>query len=300
MTLNCSILIRRVTLKTIDTLIEDIHKVFQLPHEFNEERLERFSKRIASSVKYKINLEQGPASLRMSSIGQPCSRKLWYSVNTPNKAETLTVQSRVKFLYGDILEELLLFLAEEAGHTVQGCQDELEINGVKGHRDAVIDGVLVDCKSASTYSFKRFKNGLTKEDDGFGYLTQLQSYLYASRNDPIVTDKNRAAFFVIDKTLGHIHLDLHKFEFSDVEKLYEERKELVKSSTPPPRAYSDVPEGKSGNRKLDYRCAYCGFKQSCWPSLRGFSYFSGPVFLTKVVKEPNVQELTNWQEQENL
>jgi len=119
----------------------------------------------------------------MSSIGQPCERKLWYSINEPMEAEGLSGETRFKFLYGHILEELLLFLAGVAGHDVVGRQDTQEIEGVEGHRDAVIDGVVVDAKSASTYSYKKFEEGKLTENDPFGYVDQLQSYLYAGQDE---------------------------------------------------------------------------------------------------------------------
>src|SRR5690606_25725922 len=109
--------------------------------------------------------------------------------NTPEDGEPLRPEAYLKFLYGDILEDLLLFLAEAAGHTVVGRQDEQEIAGIKGHRDCVIDGTVVDAKSASSYSFKKFKEGRLREDDPFGYVDQLQSYIHSGQNDPLVTDK---------------------------------------------------------------------------------------------------------------
>ena len=83
----------------------------------------------------------------MSSIGQPCERKLYYEVNSPEDAEELRPEVYMKFLFGDLTELLLLFLAEASGHTVEGTQDEQDIVGIKGHRDAVIDGTLVHVSS---------------------------------------------------------------------------------------------------------------------------------------------------------
>jgi hypothetical protein len=192
----------------------------------------------------------------------------------------------MKFLFGDILEELLLFLAEEAGHTVTGRQDELVIGGVKGHRDAVVDGVLVDAKSASSFSFKKFKDGLTHDTDSFGYLTQLNSYHQAS-ND---VDKDKMAFLVIDKQLGHIHLDEHKPSKEDYSKLAQYKTAMVQEAIPP-RCYEDEEEGKSGNRKLGTICGYCPFKKKCWPEMRTFLYARGPVYLTRVERLPDVKEV---------
>lgn len=277
-------------MKKIETLVEDIHKVFLNFHEFDEERLAKFGTALAKSVQYKINAEGGKPSLRLSNFGTKCNRKLWYSLNTPNDAEKLPVEARIKFLYGDVLEELLLFLAEEAGHTVQGRQSELDLYGIKGHRDAIIDGVLVDVKSASSFAFQKFKSHLNRETDSFGYIDQLQGYLQASQADEELVDKNRCAFFVIDKTLGHIHLDMHQKTDLDYERLVQMKKAAVQQPEAPVRYYSDEPEGASGNRKLCVECSYCQFKKKCWPSLRTFVYSRGPTFLTQVKREPNVPE----------
>jgi hypothetical protein len=277
-------------MKTIDTLVEDIHKVFELPHEFSPERMERFSKRLARSVARKVNPDAREARLSMSVIGTKCSAKLWYKVNKPELAEALPVQARIKFLYGDLLEELLLFLAEEAGHTVEGVQDAVLFEGIPGHRDAVIDGVVVDVKSASTYSFKKFKEHLTYAEDAFGYIDQIQGYLKAADNDPLVKDHNRAAFLVIDKTLGHITLDIHPRSDLDFAMVARVKKGIVANRNKPRRLYEPEPEGKSGNEKLCMECSYCEFKKACWPGLRTFLYSRGPVHLTKVAKLPDVPE----------
>lgn len=275
---------------SIDTLVDDIQKLVVDGKEISEDAANEFGRRMGNLIRARLSTESPKPTLRLSNLGTPCDRKLYYSVNSPEKGEPLDASAKLKFLFGDILEELLLFLAEEAGHVVEGRQDELSVNGVVGHRDAVIDGRLVDVKSASTYSFKKFKdNGLTS-DDPFGYLTQLGSYLSASADDPLVKDKDVASFLVIDKTLGHICLDSYSFERTDLDALVDQKREMLDRPVPPPRGYSDVPEGKSGNRKLDTSCSYCQFKETCWPGLRTYVYAKGPMFLTKVVREPKVQE----------
>lgn len=230
-------------------------------------------------------------ALRMSNIGSPCERKLWYSINASEQREELPPATRMKFLFGDILEALLLFLAEAAGHDVQGTQDTQEIEGVKGHRDAVIDGVVVDAKSASTYSYKKFENHELESNDPFGYIDQLQSYLYAGQTDDIVTDKERAAFLVIDKTLGNICLDVHKKKDFPYDALYRYKKEVVNSPEVPERGFEPEADGKSGNKKLGTNCSYCDFKSVCHPNLRTFLYSNGPRFLTHIAKVPDVPEV---------
>ena len=276
-------------MKQIETLVEDIYKVLDegLPENYDEERINRFGLDLARIIASRIDGGRSHTpGLRMSNIGQPCERKLWYSINEPEKAEKLAPQTRMKFLFGDILESLLLFLAEASGHDVQGTQDTQEIEGVKGHRDAVIDGVVVDSKSASSFSFKKFKDHELEGNDSFGYIDQLGSYLDAGQNDPIVTDKDRAAFLVVDKQHGHICLDIHKKREIDYNALFRYKKAVVNDKEVPERDFEPVKDGESGNKKLGTICSYCDFKQHCHPGLRTFLYSNGPRFLTTVAKRP--------------
>lgn len=282
--------------KTIDTLVEDIYGLFGSEKEFSEELANNFGSLMAETMRNRVPAKNYGAELRMSNLGQPCERKLWYSVNLPpEEQEQFPPETRFKFLYGDILEEVVLYLAAEAGHTVEGIQDEMKIRGhkgedVKGHRDAVIDGMLVDVKSASSYSFNRFSAGLTVKDDKFGYIDQLQQYLFASKDDPLVTIKDKAAFLVVDKTLGKICLDVHEKNGVDYNAVVVSKQEMLRDGTPD-RGFSEVPEGLSGNQKLGVNCSYCAFKERCWPGLRTFMYSNGPRFLTRVAREPNVAEI---------
>lgn len=285
-------------MKTIHTLVKDIEDVVEGKGGWTEVVNEYFKETIGETLWSRLGdtKEYKKGTLRMSSIGQPCERKLWYSVNQPDDAEPLRTSNKMKFLFGDIFEDLLLALAVAAGHDVQGHQDTMEIQGIKGHRDAVIDGVTVDVKSASTYSFQKFKDHNLEFDDPFGYLVQLSSYVYAAKDDPLVTDKEGGAFLAIDKQHGHLCLDYYNFKetghLDDVEDLFDHRKSVAHSKTPPHRGFVTEPDGKSGNRKLGTNCSYCDYKKQCFPDLRTFLYSSGPRFLTEVVKIPNVPEVT--------
>lgn len=278
--------------RTIDTLIEDVEGVLLTGNpQLSGELCDKYAKQFADLLYSRFGpREKREGTLRMSNIGSPCERKLYYSVNHKDEAEPLPPSAILKFAYGDLIELLLLFLAEASGHTVEGTQDEQEIEGIKGHRDAVIDGTIVDVKSASTYSFRKFEEGTLADNDSFGYIDQLQSYLYAGQTDDKVTDKDRGAFFVADKTLGHLCLDIHERKNLPYDKIYRHKKEIVNSKDVPARGFLPVPEGKSGNEKLPINCSYCDFKRLCHPSLRTFLYASGPVYLTTVKKEPNVPE----------
>jgi len=277
-------------MKSIGTLVQDIYDLFTKPFTVQEDIAEDFGKKLAKHIVSRIQDERAKPALRMSNLGTP-DCKLWYQINTPELAEPMPPEARIKFLFGDIIEEFLLFLAKLAGHDVKGEQDECSIDGIKGHRDAVIDGRLIDCKSASSFSFRKFQDHGLKEDDPFGYIDQLNSYLYATANDPLVLDKNKGSFLVMDKTLGKICLDTYQKNKVDYTKLIAEKRTMLSSSTKPSRAFQDIDEGKSGNKKLCMQCSYCSFKHTCWPGLRVFLYSNKPVFLTQVNREPKVPEL---------
>lgn len=276
----------------IDTLVDDINEFLvkgstEPTTGLSEKYGKLFAELLESRSQASSKVKRG--TLRMSNIGRPCERQLYYEVNG-EEGEPLPPEAHLKFMYGDVLELLMLFLAEASGHDVQGTQDEQEIEGIKGHRDAVIDGTIVDVKSASTFSFRKFEEGTLAENDSFGYIDQLQSYLYAGQADDKVTDKDRGAFLVVDKTLGHICLDIHERKNVPYDKIFRHKKDVVSRTEIPDRGFEPVPDGKSGNEKLATNCSYCQFKRSCYPGLRTFLYSNGPTFLTKVVREPNVQE----------
>lgn len=287
-------------MKQIETLVQDIYDLLgdQNPLEGlkrdNNVLARMFAGRMESLVANRVLFpEPRVPRLSPSNIGKPCERQVWLGVNKPEVAEQLKPEVRLKFLYGDMIEELLLFLAEAAGHTVEGRQDRVEIEGIYGNRDAIIDGVLCDVKSASTYSFNKFRDGGLVDNDPFGYVGQIQTYLEASIEDPLITDKTRCAFFVMDKTLGHICLDIHpKVEF-DVREITRRKVAMVASKEMPKRQFDPIPEGKSGNMKLPMVCSYCDVKHGCHENIRTFIYSSGPVYLTEISKEPNVLEITN-------
>ena len=281
-------------MKDISTLVEDIYGLFEGQGvSVRDEDAEEFGKSLAYLIKSRLETGDQERYLRFSNVGTDCDRKLFYSINQPNLGEPLPPPTRIKFLFGDILEALLLFLARTAGHSVSGQQSKMEFEGLVGSRDAVIDGHLIDVKSASTFSFRKFEEGLNDSNDAFGYRDQLGLYLEASQKDPLVENKDKAYFLVIDKTLGHITLSpLKRDKTKNWPLLIERKRMMLSSSSLPKRAYFPEPEGKSGNEGLGVACSYCQFKEACFPNLRTFIYSNGPKFLTKVARLPNVPEVT--------
>lgn len=270
----------------IKTLVDDIYHILdgETDHEANEEFLEMAATQLKDTLRKRLSLQDRRGTIRFSGIGKP-DCQVWYGVNKPEVGEKISPQTQMKFLYGDVLEILLLYLAREAGHDVSQEQHEVECDDVLGHIDAVIDGHVVDVKSASSYAFKKFEENRVHEDDPFGYIAQLSGYCH-------VLDKP-GGFLAINKESGGL-------TFSPLsEKLAGEnppgpaiaRQREAVANDSVVRCFDAVPDGKSGNEKLGLQCSYCAFKKDCWPGLRAFLYSGKPRFLTKVVREPDVLEL---------
>ena len=286
-------------MKNINTLVKDIYKLFDLdPIEKDEKKVDDLINHFGNMLKEHIKefLYQKPKSnghLRLSGIGKP-DRQLWYDVNREKESAPVSSSTRIKFLYGHILEELLIAFSRLSGHIVTDTQKELSVAGVKGHQDCVIDGVLVDCKSTSPRGFEKFEKADLVRDDPFGYIAQISAYAKGNEVD-------EAAFLAINKQSGEICLTpVHSLEMIDAEDRVEYLKVLVQQDSPPNRCYSDVKDGVSGNKRLGTSCIYCNHKRECWKDsnnghgLRVFNYARGYRYLTNVGKIPDVPEVVNW------
>ncbi len=276
----------------ISTLVDDIYAITKRKDGwFTDELAKTFSEDVAKTLQAQLSEDRGPPRLRLSQMGPKCPCALWHSIHKPELAEPLPPWAEIKYSYGHIIEALALTLAEASGHKVEGMQDELSVDGILGHRDAVIDGCLVDVKSTSSFGFKKFKDGSIGQDDSFGYLDQLDGYLLGSANDPLVTVKDRAYLLAVDKQLGHVCLYEHKFRPDSIRNRIADYKRIVALPSPPGCNCATTPDGKSGNIKLGTVAGYNAFKHCCFPNLRTFLYASGPVYLTKVVRKPDVIEI---------
>jgi hypothetical protein len=231
--------------------------------------------------------------LRMSNIGRD-DRYLWNVYNDVEKTDDIQGHTYVKFLYGHLIEEMLLFLTKAAGHEVTDEQKKCEVNGITGSMDCKIDGIVTDVKSVSTYGFRKFKDGTLAYDDPFGYIGQIKGYAYAE-------GETKFGWLAMDKQNGHLTYLLYDSEDTqapvhdlisyDIKERIDHVKKLVEQPTPPDVCYEPIADGKSGNQKLAVGCSYCSYKGECWPSVRAFAYSSGPRYLIEVHNEPKVPEI---------
>lgn len=284
-------------MKNINTLVSDIYNLFKKDVVATEAQVEELGRALTDMLKRRLSSPPEPRGLSMSGVGTKCKRQLWYKVNKPELGEPLSPQAKLNFLTGDVFDVMSPFLCRWAEHDVKGEQSELEIAGVKGHRDFVCDGVTIDAKTANSRSMDKFKNHQLEMDDPFGYVDQITGYVAAAKDDKDVLVKKEGAFLVFDKERGGLVLDRYRVDTDTYEEKVEAAKDIVNSPEPPPRRYSAEPDGKSGNMKLPFQCAYCSHKKECWKDsnggsgLRKFIYSTGPRWLTKIIKEPDVKEV---------
>ncbi len=282
-------------MNVVEDIYKELDKLNDGPLDIPEETLQNFGLAMTQVIKEwsQPKARDNKFYLRMSNIGRP-ARRLWFDKQTEAENRRLEPSLFVKFLYGHLLEEVILFLVRMSGHKVTDEQKEIDIEGIKGHMDCKIDGTVVDVKSASNFSFSKFKKGLLREDDPFGYIAQLSAYEEAEQS----TD---AGFLVINKETGE--LCLHQPDELDKPNVKNHIKELKKKldlDTPPDLCYSPIPEGKAGNMRIAKNCMYCPYKKECFKDsnngkgLRAFRYAKGLTYFTEVKNEPKVDEVYEW------
>lgn len=276
--------------KDINNLVGDINNIFSdvskgrailLPKPKVEKLLSGLRSVLHEWARPKVK----GTGLRMSNVGKP-NRQLWYDIKSNDEQEDLEPAVMFRFLYGHVVEELLLFFIDLAGHKIESQQEEVNVDGLIGHVDCVIDDVVIDIKTASDWSFKKFKEGRLSQDDPFGYLAQLSAYEHGF-------NKSGGGFLVANKSTGE--LCLYKPDELEVpnikERLVKVRKELEEDSPPEERCYPIIEKGKSGNMGLHNSCKWCRHKYQCNPDVRVFKYANGFEYLTEVKVVPNVEEI---------
>ena len=279
------------------SLVDDIYKVVSEKEPADGvdlyDEIDRFGENCKRLMTNLFTEKRDGRKLRMSNIGRD-DRYLWNVVNNPDVQEEMTPNTYVKFMYGHLIEEMLLFLTRLSGHEVTDEQKKCEVRGITGSMDCKIDGVVTDIKSVSSFGFKKFKDGSLAYDDPFGYVAQIKGYAHSE-------NETKFGWLAMDKQNGHLTYLMYDTEDTqapvhekigyDIEEHIERIKKLVEQPEAPEHCHEVVPAGKSGNKKLAVGCSYCPYKFTCWPEVRTFIYSSGPRYLTEVVNEPKVTEI---------
>jgi len=296
--------------KDISSLKKDIYEILDqtINHKPDSKLAAEYAMRIGgefAKATMKRDKPREKGKLWASDLGKPCLRQHWYRFNRSEAREPLLGHTKFKFLYGNILEEAVLYMAEEAGHEVTDQQKRIEVDvsrpgldwTVSGRIDGIIDKCLIDVKSTSSYGFERYKHGINPTNDSFGYLAQLGFYKEFGTYNGEPIDQG---FIFVDKQNGHVEYVSATVESKEqllikanniIDAVEEPNEQLV------PRGFTPEPYGKSGNQALGIACSYCPFKRECWrdsnngTGLRTFAYSHKQVSLTEVKREPKTPEI---------
>lgn len=191
--------------------------------------------------------------LGMSSIGDPCARKIWFGFRGYT---ALPLEGRLQMIFdfGNRVEEEVLKWLRLAGYEITDTQREFsELNGLfKGHCDGLIKGVtqkthVLEIKSASDARFKAFKTG-TVASVSPTYLAQLQCYMG-------YTGLERGVWVVQNKNTSEIYVERLHFDMMEFKRIEARARRIISSNRVPPRGY---PEGAYECRMCDYRLVCAG------------------------------------------
>ncbi len=264
--------------------------------------LEEASNRCAHSFKRQLMEPKMEGKLRLSSAGQ-CVRKSWYS-HHKFEPEQMAARTHMVFLFGDVIEVAASVLGRLAGWKLLGKpegEDRVSISiDLLGHRGeppqepVQIDGhiddllqdeetgklVLVEYKSQSPYSYEDFeKNGL---DDTWNYATQCSLYCEALGIDEYI-------LVAINKATGAMCDRVYRKSDELVEKAKEKLYRVLNNDDMPERGFDPVDEtvynrktkerDPTGRQILCINCAYCGFRQTCYPQAQTEIKSGRPVFV---------------------
>jgi len=280
----------------LSTLVPDIYQHLELlsdgtPLPISDKEIDETTEAIRSCLIAWARPEERNRdfTVRMSNVGKP-DRQLWYEKRDPAGRGSIDAPTQVKFLYGHLLEEIVLMLVRMTEHKVTDEQKEVVVEGITGHMDCKIDGEVVDIKTASRFAFNKFKEGRLAQDDPFGYLGQLAAYEAAEGTE-------NGGFLVLNKESGELCMcvpdDLDK---PNIKTKITNLLSALDLETQPDFCYPVVPDGKKGNMKLSKGCSWCSYKHDCYKDsndglgLRAFKYANGMTYLTEVVAPPKVEE----------
>jgi len=282
-------------MKNPRTLIKDIYTLMEtkdLPEGVDlDYEADRCGQEVAKILKEVMREKKDRTGLSLSSIGK--KDRLIYNNFHGIRGEDLAATTKIKFLYGHVIEALVVSLVRMSGHTVTDQQKEVEVNGIKGHMDGRVDGIVMDIKSCSGHGFKKFKRNTLHLDDPYGYIGQLKAYAHAEGQTTygwIAFDKSTGELCWLQYDETHTGAPYYDAVNWSVPERIDYLGKLVAGPIPAV-CYEPVPDGQSGNMRLQSGCAYCQHKFSCWPEVRVFNYGSGPRYLTEVVRVPNVMEV---------
>lgn len=195
-----------------------------------------------------------------SSIGNPCSRAIWYSFhNAPSLDYTATTQTT--FDVGKNLEGMILDYIEEAGISlIRPCQENNWLYcfdktnpKFQGHMDAIIyypdykSPAVLEIKTAKSSRFQSFqKKGL--KEFSLTYYAQIQAYIG-------MMGYEKGVLLALNKDTSELHhewVDFDPYCYAELQR----KAEIIESSEEPPDRINKSP--------FYYICTRCNYRDTCF------------------------------------
>lgn len=242
-----------------------------------DDLIEQFGEDCKDSLRKQLS-SRGDFRIRMSGLGRPlCQQKMEKKGHT----QEMSYNDIMRFLMGDLVEAVAVFVMKAAGvnvvDTQRQCELDLAGNTVKGTLDIILDDgqkKVWDIKSTSPWSFENKFSGrggydVIKEDDPFGYI--MQGYLYSEAQDmpfggwiainkstgewdfveaPDDQSEDREAYIADahSRVESLLKDDTFKIPFEEVDESYTLKGEKI----------------FTGNKLMPKTCTFCSFKEHCW------------------------------------
>lgn len=219
--------------------------------------------------------------IRMSGLGRPICQQI---LEREKHIEDMDYNALFRFLFGDIVESVLVLIMEQADVDIVEKQKAVKLT-IAGHevngtldlimRDELGVEKVWDVKSASEWAFKFKYTGYggydkIKEDDPFGYI--MQGHLYAE-----ATGLPFGGWVVVNKSSGEVAMveapdwqdEDRRLYMADAEKrvkrLLDPDPNFVKPFKSEFETYKVKGEViRTGNKTLPKICGMCGHRAHCW------------------------------------
>lgn len=199
--------------------------------------------------------------LGMSSIGEPCARKLWYKLN--GRQEHFDCGTLWRFEDGHRTEDLVVARLKQLPFiTIEGEQTELGTGRFKGHVDGFITGLVqapktkhvFEVKCVNEKKFKELQDLIRDEKTALKrwdetYYGQAMLYCYYS---------GLTRHYLVCATAGGRDMCAVRTDANEAHalQLIDKAQKIIDSKQPPERV--------SGARKDFFLCRWCKFNEECY------------------------------------
>ncbi len=203
-------------------------------------------------VKYPGNRN---AKIGMGSIGDLCSRRMWFSFHWVSDPEEISAKLQRLFNVG--IDEEPKIIADLIKIGVKVSREQELVMGFAGHVKGKIDGVgegfpeapktphLLEFKTANDSNFKRIaKKGV--QEGSFDYYAQIQRYMGGKK-------LTRCFFIMTNKNTSARYYERVRFDKECYADLLKKEQNVILSDTPPLRYFQDS----------SMTCRWCRVKDVC-------------------------------------